>query len=67
MQNRTLLTLALHELSLDFYAFVAERWMRLFTLTVDIDLPLGLDVTPDNRLVPIVGDLSGAIANIRTT
>ena len=65
--DEPLLTLAMHDLSLDFYALVQERWTRLFTLTVDVDLPLALQFTPDNQVIPIIGDLGGAIANIRAS
>lgn len=65
--DEPLLTLALHDLSLDFYALGQDRWIRLFTLTVDVDLPLALQFTPDNQVIPIIGDLGGAIANIRAT
>ena len=55
-------------LSLDFYALVEVRMVRLFTLVADINFPLGLDVTSeggDSKLVPIAGKLDDLVGNVR--
>lgn len=62
-----LLTVHLPDLGMDVYALVEDRYVRLFSLTVDIGLPLALELTPDNQLVPILGDLGALVTNIRAT
>ncbi|MCK6546848.1 hypothetical protein L6R52_13450 [Myxococcota bacterium] len=62
-----LIRLVLRDMQLDFFAMVEERWIRLMTITVDLDVGLGVDVTPSNELVPVLGDLSGALTNVRVT
>src|SRR5699024_9429019 len=48
------------ELHLDFYTIVDQRYMRIFTLQVDVKLPLGLHVA-NNTLDIAIGDLTEAI------
>ena len=60
-----LLTMTIPELWLDFHIFMEDRWTRIFSLHADVVLPLGLDFTPDNALIPIIGDLSQALTNVR--
>lgn len=53
-----LLTLHMDRLYIDFYAYVEERFVRLFTLDTDIALPLALAASPDGTgITPILGDL----------
>ncbi len=62
-----LLTIHMKGVHLDFYAQVDQRYVRLFTLTMDIDLPLGLDFTGNNQVIPILGDLSSLISNVQAS
>jgi len=76
---RPLIILTIPQLSIDFYAVVYDRFTRIFTLTADLELPLALDVVesqvPDPKdpnktitkveIVPVLGDLTNAIKNIR--
>ncbi len=62
-----LITLTLPQLNLDFYAVIEERWVRLFTLTTDVSLPIGLRTFPGSQadtLQPVLGDLSMVLGNI---
>lgn len=60
-----LLNITIPDLDLHFYTWLHDRWVRLFALNVDVDLPLGLDVDEDaNAIVPIIGDLSNALSRI---
>ncbi|MBU0553839.1 hypothetical protein KKF91_09710 [Myxococcota bacterium] len=61
-----LITLTIPELWIDFHAFMEQRWVRIFSLKADVVLPLGVDFTPDNRLIPLLGDLAGALSNLET-
>ncbi|RMG12989.1 MAG: hypothetical protein D6729_15835 [Deltaproteobacteria bacterium] len=62
-----LLTIYLPDLHMDFYALVDGRQVRLFTLKSDIALPLGLELSPNNELVPIVGELGSLVTNIEAS
>ena len=63
-----LLHLHLDDLSLDLFALVEERWTRLMTVTLDVHLGLGVTVTPDNRLEPVLGvGVADVVSNVRIT
>ncbi len=59
-----LLDLTLPGFELDFYALVAERYVRIFTVRADVKLGLGLDVDADGKILPVLGDLSSAFTNL---
>lgn len=61
-----LLTLELTELWIDFHAFMEGRWTRLFSLKADVIVPIGIAFAPDNGLIPVIGDLGGALQNLET-
>lgn len=62
-----LLTLVLDDLHIDFYTLLDERYVRLFTLSADVKLPLSLIFHGCDSLQPALGDLRQVITNIRTT
>jgi hypothetical protein len=64
---KPLITLALPELSIDFYAMIDDRFVRLFTLTADISLPLSLIFEGCDKVTPALGDVRMLIQNIRTS
>lgn len=49
---------------IDLYAKLEERYVRLFTVSADVKLPIGLSLMGCSDLVPIIGDLGGAITNV---
>lgn len=51
-------------LELDLYARLEDRDVRLFTIAVDVALPLGLRTDGCNGITPIVGDLMNAFTNV---
>ena len=57
-----LLTVTLHDVDIDIYALIEDRWSRLFTLTLDIQLPMSLivDGCPQG-VTPALGDLHNLI------
>ena len=61
-----MLTLEIPDLWLDFHAFFNDRWVRIFSLRADVVVPIGLAFAPDNGLIPIIGDLAGALTNVET-
>ena len=54
------------ELWIDFHLFMDDRWARIFSLHTNVDIPLGLDFTPDNEIIPILGDLASGLTDLRT-
>jgi MYXO-CTERM domain-containing protein len=60
-----LLTVQLHHLEIDFYAYVEERWVRLFTIDTDLDMPLALTPSDDGAGIQILlGDLARAFTRV---
>ncbi len=62
-----LLHVVIKDMALDFYVFIDERYVRFMRQTVDLDLPIGLDVDAMNQIVPILGDLGNAVGNVRVS
>ncbi|MDX9720233.1 MAG: hypothetical protein RBU37_05775 [Myxococcota bacterium] len=59
-----LIMLELHNLDIDIMLFAYDRFARILTVNADVDLPLGLMMTPDNALLPVLGDLENAITRL---
>ena len=62
-----LLRLQVKDLTLDFYIYLDERYVRFMRQTADLEIPVGLDVDNMNQIVPILGDLGLAFGNVRVT
>lgn len=62
-----LLHLVVKDMALDFYVFLDERYVRFMRQTVDLDLPVGLDVDAMSQIVPVLGDIGQAVGNVRVT
>ena len=62
-----LLRLKLKDLAIDFYVYMDERMVRFMRHTVDLDVPVGLDVDNLGQLIPIIGSTSGVLSNPRVT
>jgi hypothetical protein len=62
-----LLTITLPQLLMEFYLMSDDRYIRVFSLTSDVSLPLALDVDSNGKLVPILGDLGTAFKNIQVS
>jgi hypothetical protein len=60
-----LLSLFIESLWLDFHVFMDDRWVRFASLHTNVDLPFAIDFTPDNKLIPLLGDLSQALQDLR--
>lgn len=59
------LKLKLEQFAVDFYVMTSDRFVRVFTLTADITVPLNLQVTADGKLAPQLGELG--VANAKVT
>ena len=53
------------DLDIHMYGFVQERYARLFTLRIDLELPIALMADGDNAILPVLGDFEEAIHNMR--
>lgn len=51
-------------LEVDFYALLDDRFVRLFTLTADVSLPMSLVIQGCSSLSPVLGDLRGAVTRV---
>jgi hypothetical protein len=59
-----LLTVSMTQVQLDFYAFIEERFVRLFSIETDLSLPLSLKFDPVAGTVqPVLAGLDTALAN----
>jgi hypothetical protein len=61
-----LMTIKLPDVTVDFYAMIDERFVRLFSLTSDISLPISLVFNGCSSVTPAIGELKTLISNIRT-
>lgn len=64
IMDQPLLYVFMPDMAMDFYVLVNERWVRVVTLSQDITLMLGLDFTPDNKVVPMFDENSILIENV---
>jgi MYXO-CTERM domain-containing protein len=62
--DEPLLNIFLPGFSMDFYVLLDERWTRIMTVTLDITMGLGMDLTPENMLVFLFGEESITMDNI---
>ncbi len=62
-----LITLGMKNFVIDFYLFIDDRYVRIATLSTDLDLPIGLDTDMNGALVLIAGDVSKALTNLHVT
>src|SRR5262249_17707058 len=51
-----LLRVTIKQLSIDFYIWSLDRFIRAMTLTINVDLPMNLTVTPDGLTPELAGD-----------
>jgi len=59
--NKPLITLSMKNVSVDFYASIDDRFARLFTLRLGINLPLSLTFSGCTSVTPAIGDLRNVI------
>lgn len=60
-----LLRLDWRGVELDVYALIEDRLARLFTVSADLSLPLGVSLDGCSGVTPIVGNLMGAVTNVQ--
>jgi len=60
-----LLRLEWTDLKIDVYAMLDERFVRLFSLTTDVNLPLALVFEGCDQVTPAIGDVKQLLTNVR--
>lgn len=60
-----LATLTWEDLDVHMYGFIQERYARLFTLRIDLELPVALVPDGDDAVLPVIGDFEEAFTNMR--
>ncbi|MBL8956010.1 MAG: hypothetical protein JNK82_34870 [Myxococcaceae bacterium] len=56
-----LITLTMKNVSIDFYASIDDRYARLFTLKLGINLPLSMTFSGCTKVTPAIGELKNVI------
>jgi hypothetical protein len=70
LQTDPLLTITLPKFAVDFYVFSLDRFVRFFTYTADVTIPVNLQTgkdpktNPNGGLLPVLGNLSLANASV---
>jgi hypothetical protein len=70
IQTDPLLTVMLPQFAVDFYVWSYDRYVRAFTYTADLTIPINLETGVDPRtnptggILPVVGDVSAANASV---
>ena len=62
-----LLKIAAKNFRADVYALIEERWIRLFTIQGDLNVPALISADAKGRLQPMIGDLSKALTGIQVS
>ena len=72
LKTDPLLTITFERLAVDFYVWSLDRFLRAFTYTADVTLPINLQTgkdpktNPNGGLVPAIGDIkvsNGVVTN----
>jgi MYXO-CTERM domain-containing protein len=53
--------------TIDFYAWVDERYVRIMSLNADLEIPVALSVDAMGKIVPQLGDFTKAFTNVTVT
>lgn len=63
LETDPLIRLGVKNLSIDFYVWSLDRFIRFMTYSFDLDIPLNLTVTPDG-LVPVIEKINFSNATV---
>ena len=59
-----LIRVTMNQVSIDFYAWSLDRYIRAMTMTMDLDVPANLEVGPDG-LTPVIKNINVANATLQ--
>jgi hypothetical protein len=62
-----LMKISVPTFNIDFYAFFDQHYVRLMTLTADLEIPVSLDIDNMGKIVPVLGELTSAFKNTRVS
>ncbi len=62
-----LLHVAINDLRIDMYAWVEERWVRILTVALDLNLGMNLTVTKDANMLPVIQPMLSQISSQNLT
>lgn len=60
-----LMTVLWQDLDIHMYAYIQDRYTRLLTIRTDVELPVGIVPEAGGTIRPVLGDIAGALTNIR--
>lgn len=64
LNGEPLITVNWNDAQVDVYAQIEERFVRLFSVTFDLALPLRLSIEGCATITPVIGSLTGAITDV---
>jgi hypothetical protein len=53
------------DVELDLYALLEERYVRVFTISLDLSLPFAMTITGCTELTPVLGDLAASVTDVK--
>tara|TARA_R110002073_G_scaffold142117_6_gene293857 strand:- start:8561 stop:12121 length:3561 start_codon:yes stop_codon:yes gene_type:complete len=60
-----LLDVAFEDIEIDFFVIVDDQFIRVMTLSADINLPMNLEINEIGEIEPVLGDVDNAITDTR--
>ena len=62
-----MLSLSMPDFAIDIYIFIDDRYVRVLTLTADVNIGVSLDIDMNGQILPLLSDTSNALSNVRVT
>lgn len=62
-----LLDVGFEDIEIDFFVIVDDQFIRVMTLSADINLPMNLEVNEIGEIEPVLGNVDDAITDTRVT
>lgn len=65
--DEPLLDVNFDDMEIDFHVLVDQQFIRVMTLSIDLRLPINLDINEMGEIQPVVGDLEEAITDVNVS
>ncbi|MBL4633407.1 MAG: hypothetical protein JKY56_06030 [Kofleriaceae bacterium] len=62
-----LLDVNFDDMEIDFHLMVDQQFIRVMTLSIDLRLPINLEINEIGEIQPVIGDLEEAITDVKVT